>query len=259
MRNPYKRIESMYNYRIGNPAGQINLFPQEYAIILQHYSIEFAKKIKVEIIWNTPDAIKQIYRQIDTQVKLLSEFFRGLNSSLKIRHTRDFKVKMSGENEYNLLAKQIVEYYTETYGRKGYDSIYDRISQKIQFFLGYPKLEDIDLEQNPVSFAEFINFICEQNVKCMDKHWMPQNLILDYDRVEYNFIGRIENFEEDVNSLFEKIQAPKYMYQYIGGKMNSSQKIGRASLWMDELAEKVYEKYKSDFEAFGYEKMSYKK
>ncbi|MGB3511820.1 MAG: sulfotransferase family 2 domain-containing protein [Microcoleaceae cyanobacterium] len=153
----------------------------------------------------------------------------------------------------------MIEDYKEFYGRESSDSIYEQISRKIQSSLRYPKLEDINLEQNPISFEEFIDFICEQYVKCMDRHWMPQNLLLNYDSNKYDFIGRLENFEEDIHYLFKKIQAPKYIYQYIGGKENSSQKTGYTSLWTDELAEKVYEKYKADFEAFGYDKMSYKK
>ena len=256
VRNPYKRIESMYYYRIGKPAGQINLFPQNHAIYIQQYSIEFTQKIKAEIIWNAPDVIKKIAREITTQLKLLS---RKSSSSLRRKKTRNFNIQKSEQHDYNFLNQKIVGYYKEIYGREGADRIYKQISKKIQSLLGYPKLEDIDLEQNPISFAEFINFICEQNVKCMDKHWMPQTLILDLDKVDYDFIGRIENFEEDVNYLFNKIQAPKYIYQYIGGKENSSRKLGITNIWTDELAEKIYEKYKSDFEAFGYDKMSYKR
>lgn len=259
VRNPYKRIESMYYYRIGNPAGQVNLFPENYAIYMERYSIEVAKKIKAEIIWDAPNLLKKIYRNIDTQVKLLSLLFRKLTSLLQVRDARNFNVQTSGEHDYNILAKKVVEYHKENYDPESFDRIYTQISQIIQSLLKYPKLEDINLEENPISFEEFINFICGQYVKCMDLHWLPQNLILDFDRVEYNFIGRIENFEEDIISLFDQIQVPKYMYQYIEGKMNSSQKICLASLWTDELAEKVYEKYKSDFEAFGYDKMSYKK
>lgn len=257
VRNPYRRIESMYHYRIGNPTGQINLFPQNYAIYIQQYSIEFTKKIKAEISWNAPDLIRKFSRELNTQLKLLSTFFRKLSSSLEIRHRRNFNIQTLGQHDYNLLAQQIVEYHKETYGQEDSDSIYEQTFKKIQFLLGYPKIEDIDLEENPIFFAEFINFICEQNVKCMDKHWMPQNLLLNYDCNQYDFIGRIENFEEDVNYLFNKIQAPKYIYQYIKGKENSSQKSGITSLWTDELAEKIYEKYNADFEAFGYEKMSY--
>lgn len=259
VRNPYKRIESMYHYRIGNPGGQINLFPPSYAIYIQKYSLEVAKKIKAEIIWDAPDTIKKIHRNLNVQVKGLYLLFRKLSFSLQVRYGRDFKAETLGERDYDILAKKIVEYHKKTYDPESFDRIYTQISQTIQSILEYPKLEDINLEETPISFEEFINFICEQPVNCMDRHWMPQTLILDHDKTEYNFIGCIENFEEDLISLFDKIQAPKYMYQYIKGKENRSQRIGHASLWKDDLAQKFYEKYKSDFEAFNYDKMSYKK
>lgn len=59
--------------------------------------------------------------------------------------------------------------------------------------------------------------------------------------------------------MFTKIAAPEYIYRHIEGKMNASPKTGQRSFWTDELAEMVYQKYKDDFEAFGYDKWSYKK
>ncbi len=261
VRNPYKRLESIYHYRIRNPAGQINLFPQEYAIYLQQYSIDFVKKIKAQLIWDAPNLSKKISKEINTQTKLILLFFKELSFLLGARDSyfsNETLIQTSGKYNYNLLLQKIVEDYRDFYGREGSDSIYEQLARRIQSFLGYPQLEEINLKQNPVSFEEFINFICEQHIKCMDPHWMPQKLVLGYDFIKYDFIGRIESFEQDIHYLFNKIQAPKYIYQYIGGKMNDSQKIGRTSLWTDELAEKVYEKYKSDFAAFGYEQMSYK-
>ena len=42
------------------------------------------------------------------------------------------------------------------------------------------------------------------------------------------------------------------MYHYIKGQMNVTNKQKQKFGWTDELANMVYEKYKSDFEAFGY-------
>ncbi|MGB3511821.1 MAG: sulfotransferase family 2 domain-containing protein [Microcoleaceae cyanobacterium] len=103
VRNPYKRLESMYHYRIKNPAGQIDLFPQEYAACLQQYSIDFVKKIKAQIIWDAPVLIKNGYSKINTQVKLLFLLFSELNSLLEIKNTIIFNVQTQKKHNYNLL------------------------------------------------------------------------------------------------------------------------------------------------------------
>ena len=91
----------------------------------------------------------------------------------------------------------------------------------------------------------------------MDVHWQPQTLQLNWDFIQYDFIGNIENFEQDIRYVLNFIDAPKYIYPLVQEKQNSSQKQGKEILWTDELAEKVYAKYKADFVAFGYDKMSY--
>ncbi|NES81690.1 MAG: sulfotransferase family protein [Moorea sp. SIO1G6] len=113
------------------------------------------------------------------------------------------------------------------------------------------------MDKNPVSFQEFINFVCDQNPQCMDVHWQPQTLLLNCECIKYDFIGHIENFEQDVRYIFDYINAPKYMYHLINKKINSSQKEGKPIAWTDELADKIYKKYQADFQAFGYDKMSY--
>lgn len=257
VRNPYKRIESIYHYRIGNPAGQINLFAPEYAVYLQQYSINFVKKIKAQLMWDSPDFIKKVSNQINDQTKLLFVLFKELSCLLELRDTKRLSLNSSARDDYNIIFQEIVEEYKILYKQEDSNSIFKQVYRRIQSFLGYPKIEDIDLNQNPVSFEEFVNFICGQNTKCMDIHWIPQTLQIGYDSIKYDFIGRVENFDRDVNYLFDKIKAPNYIYKYITGKMNSSKK-NSLSCWTDELAEKVYEKYKSDFEAFDYDKMSYK-
>ena len=88
--------------------------------------------------------------------------------------------------------------------------------------LGYPNLDSIDLNKSPVSFEEFISFICNQNIEDMDEHWQLQTYYIGYDFINYDFIGRLENFAQDIQVVFNKIDAPEYVYKYIAGKMNVS-------------------------------------
>lgn len=125
--------------------------------------------------------------------------------------------------------------------------------------LNYPQLESINIQSDPVSFEEFIKFICQQDTEVMDVHWRPQTLITGVDYIKYDFIGKVENLSSDIVYLFNKIKAPKFIYRYIKGKINMTNRQQQKVFWTDELANMVYEKYQSDFYFFNYERSSYQK
>ena len=110
-------------------------------------------------------------------------------------------------------------------------------------------------------------------------HWTVQNMtnwraegkspLLQYNFVEsykdnkVHYVGRMENFDEDVkkiidilNRLFEGNGISKRI-QYkpirVNASKNSRQRDGKEEL-TEESRNKIYEMFKIDFEAFGYEK-----
>lgn len=52
-----------------------------------------------------------------------------------------------------------------------------------------------------LSFLEFLNLIDNQKHLNADVHWMPQFSLLSPDIVDYNFIGRFENFSADLQRV----------------------------------------------------------
>lgn len=104
-------------------------------------------------------------------------------------------------------------------------------------------------------------------------HWIRQNAT-DYERegisplLQYNFIenckvdfiGRIENFEQDLKIVIERLNSiciaqkldPRFLY---GNKLlNTSEKQKENIMYTDETREIVYFLLQKDFEYFGYEK-----
>ena len=244
VRNPYERLASAYADRIYQP----HLKNYEYYI-------DLAKKIKAELMWKPVSLISGLINKIDPLINLRILPPKSSASLARLNYYAENKKKAETLTSHNYTS--IEKRIKESYGRY-FKSPYKQVYEDFKMLLGYPNLDSIDLSKNPVSFEEFINFICGQNIEDMNEHWQLQNNYIGYEFIDYDFIGRLENFDQDIQVVFHKIGAPEYMYRYITGRMNESKRQKMKINWTDELAEKVYEKYRSDFEAFGYAPMSYK-
>jgi hypothetical protein len=58
------------------------------------------------------------------------------------------------------------------------------------------------------TFEQFITALEEQEPRRMDPHWRPQHLNLMHPLIEYDFIGRLENFEADLERVREATGMP---------------------------------------------------
>lgn len=102
--------------------------------------------------------------------------------------------------------------------------------------------------KNVNGFDEFVRKTCKIPDRLMDIHFKPQYLLIyDRGRISVDFVGRYENLNEDWKVVQKKHQLKNLPHLNQGKKKN----------WMDfytrELADIVYERYKNDFELFGYQ------
>jgi hypothetical protein len=107
-----------------------------------------------------------------------------------------------------------------------------------------------------VSFEEFVNLLYEQrdSSSLFDKHWAPQHCLLLLPFIDYDFIGKIENFNDDFEYVLKKIDAKPEIIQQISMRINQTPRTRRNDFYTDDLRDKVYEIYEKDFELFGYQK-----
>jgi len=122
-------------------------------------------------------------------------------------------------------------------------------NQKIKIQLG---LRPDD--KRTVTFKEFVEAGMEQQEMHMDQHWRTQFYQTYQSNIEYDFIGKFENFEEDFLFVLKQlnIDAQKYYDIEISHATKADENI--QAYYSTEIAEKVYQKYHLDFEYFGYEK-----
>lgn len=244
VRNPYARLVSAYTDKVYQTVYQGNA-----------YYTHVAKTIKAETKWQPSGRISVQLAQAIQQIEHATQRRKLSDSVVKPKDYQDDPTIAANGYDYQAIAQRIAA----NYGKKATAASASRISETVKTHLcGYPKLDEIDLYQEPVSFAEFIRYICNQPSATLDVHWRPQTICLGYDALTYDFIGQVEHFDRDMRALFEKIDAPAYIYDHIQGRMNVVPKECERTMWTQELADLVYMTYRADFEAFGYPKDSYR-
>jgi len=104
----------------------------------------------------------------------------------------------------------------------------------------------------PVSFGDFVDFICGQHSQEMDAHYAPQAFLMQIGYVPYEKIGSVEEIEESISA----IMAAGYgitrttIGDFRPHRTDASLLVDK--YYTDEIAEKVLDRFRVDFETFGY-------
>lgn len=128
------------------------------------------------------------------------------------------------------------------------DKIRGRAPQKAEI-LAALGLDPEDRGQ-PVSFDAFVGVICEQPAAELNPHWRPQALNLVPDLLGYDFIGRVERFDEDFAWMRAHLALPDYPVE---NRNRKGARIDAESLMTPEIEAKLARLYARDCEAFGYD------
>lgn len=108
--------------------------------------------------------------------------------------------------------------------------------------------------ESTLTFDEFVELVIEQPEMFMDQHWRTQYYQTFQTNIKYDFIGRFENFEKDFLSVLNRLNIDAHQY-YDAEKSHATQADEKITeYYSTEIAEKVYQKYRIDFECFGYDK-----
>jgi len=106
------------------------------------------------------------------------------------------------------------------------------------------------------TFEAFVRKVAAQPDEASDWHWMSQHRCALVDLVSYDFIGRVERFDEHIAQVLQRIGAPAGLYDPAASVNRLG--LGDAPLFSDELAELAFKRYRRDFEIFGYSPDSYR-
>lgn len=102
-----------------------------------------------------------------------------------------------------------------------------------------------------VSFEQFLSAVEQQDpVSGMNPHWRPQHINLMHPVVSYDRIGRVENFEADLEGIRKEAGLPHVPL----GSRNASMHATKDSVYdgRPDLVRRVEQIYAKDFELYGY-------
>jgi hypothetical protein len=103
------------------------------------------------------------------------------------------------------------------------------------------------------SFKKFLELIQKNS----HTHWMPMSNFFKDE--EINFVGRFENYNEDLNRL-EKIVQINLIKENFSGELNFSEKFNYLDFYKDKNnIDTVYKLFKEDFNRFNYDYYDFEK
>jgi hypothetical protein len=117
---------------------------------------------------------------------------------------------------------------------------------QVQAVLGLP--EDPD---SPLTFEQFLDAVEQQDpISGMNPHWRPQHVNLMHPLLKFDRIGRLENFNTDLDRIREEAGLPDVPLQV----RNVSKHKDGSSVYdgRPDLVRRVEELYAKDFEIYGY-------
>lgn len=124
--------------------------------------------------------------------------------------------------------------------------------QKSQILLQLGR-EPLRLEQE-VTFSEFVQAVAAQPVSTMDPHWRMQYYQTFQPGLKFNFIGRFESLDADFRQVLSRLTDTFEPYVTKEERHRSSAGERLAEFYTPELIELVFDKYRTDFDYFGYAK-----
>ncbi|MCB0127275.1 MAG: sulfotransferase family 2 domain-containing protein [Caldilineaceae bacterium] len=109
-----------------------------------------------------------------------------------------------------------------------------------------------------VGFADFVHYIAEQPDNQRDGHWKSQVGTLHRDRIDYDFIGRVETFQADFTKVLQRFDAPPALLATLAARVNTTTQLPLAAAYHKALADLVYTVYRDDFTTFDYDRDSWR-
>jgi hypothetical protein len=132
------------------------------------------------------------------------------------------------------------------------------LKEAIKSKFGYPRARGEDRPEFLVAFRDLVRFLRDgDRDAAYDGHFNVQSRILRLDLIEYDFVGRFENFQADFATALRHISAPDDVIKTVEEVMNWTYRIHPAIAYDKELADAVFEIYEDDFTNFDYDRDSW--
>lgn len=103
-----------------------------------------------------------------------------------------------------------------------------------------------------LSFSDFVTYATAYGHRGTDGHLRAQILALDHPGIAFDFIGKVESFEQDFIRVLDHVNADENMRRMAIGTVNTSRRSQARQYYTQEMANQVYRAYQADFDYGGY-------
>lgn len=118
----------------------------------------------------------------------------------------------------------------------------------------------LPLDRMP-TFGEFLDRVLGRPDIASDHHWMSQHRLAMVDVIDYHQIGKVETFAADFPRILARIGFPAEALEKAEHRNQASaeERILVSCGYTEAQAERVYARFRRDFETFGYDADSYER
>jgi hypothetical protein len=102
-----------------------------------------------------------------------------------------------------------------------------------------------------IEFPDFLRAVAEQSIDAMDPHWRPQFYQCFFETIDFDFVGRFENFDSDLARCAERFGGEQHIGTYASHSTSASHKL--AEYYSPETLELVNKIFAVDFENLQYD------
>ena len=102
------------------------------------------------------------------------------------------------------------------------------------------------------SLDEFLFAVEQESLFDMDPHWKPQYCLTLREMIDYDFIGRLEHFERDMQQVAKHIGFDYNRYIGIINQHKTQYQKPPDDYYTADLRKRVARLYAADFDYFGY-------
>ena len=222
-----------------------------------HISLKH-KYIFVETPKVACSTIKMVLQRLELEME---DFIRDEFEDLHIREFSPLLQLMQLPNFEDYFFRH--DFYKFCFVRNPYDRLLscylDKIANPIiskekEFLINYMGLDEIKDGDHNISFRKFVEVIQKQSLLEMDYHWRPQTYLTCQSSIDYDFIGKLESFDDDFKIISKNISKNmnKYYSPEIRHHTNANKLLDK--YYDDDLYDRVYNIYEADFINFSYNK-----
>jgi hypothetical protein len=108
------------------------------------------------------------------------------------------------------------------------------------------------------TFSEFLDYVLALPDEARDYHWRSLLNLLQPERMNYQFVGRVSTFHDDFTVVLQRLAAPPELVATVPDVVGATLPVPLALAYLPSMARGVAEAYEKDFAWGGYDPDSWR-